>query len=359
MNRLKKQLLPGCVMVLLTSGCVTHTSHRTLQPSATQHALKPSSLSDYIRGVYKLSAEASRQTEQRSALLADAPELADLVERAEQNPQDIEAQSRLVEEYMSRKLYWGAYELLTNALPANLNDPDINLNLAVIWDAWGLYDLAQQYAERAIANGAASARAFETIGRIELHRHHPSEALVWYSRTLENGRTAPVLANIGFAHMLRSEWESARTSLEEATRVDDTLEEAHNNLAIVLSKNGDNAGALAHLLRTGRPAVAFNNMGVLCLQEEKLRDAQHYFEEALRLEPNYERARRNLTALETRLPPPGIIDLPAFGNDVDAPAGEAPLEAEPQATVETEAPENSPNALFSSKVDERQTMGVK
>jgi tetratricopeptide (TPR) repeat protein len=372
MNRLKKQWLAGCVMVLLTSGCVAHKSHRTLQPSATQNTLGPSSLSDYIRGVYKLSEEASRQMEQRTALLADAPELADLVERAEQNPPDIEARSRLVAEYMSRKLYWGAYELLTNALPANLNDPDINLNLAVIWDAWGLYDLAQQYVERAIANGAVSARAFETIGRIELHRHHPTEALIWYGRTLENDRTAPVLANIGFAHMLKSEWESARASLEEATHLDDTLEEAHNNLAIVLSKIGDDAGALAHLLRTGRPAVAFNNMGVLCLQEEKLGDARHYFEEALKLEPNYERARRNLEALETRLPPPGVIDLPAFGNDADAP-GEVHLEAELQAPVETKAPNVSgdtevssriaenpfPNASYGSNVDETHTTGVK
>jgi len=318
MDRLKKLLLPGCAILLLASGCVTRAVHLTPQPGPAQEAVKPSSLSDYIRGVYKLSAEASRQLEQRTILLAEAPELEDVVARAEQNPEDTEARSRLIAEYMSRKLYWGAYELLTNALPASLNDAETNLNLAVIWDTWGIYDMALQYAERAIANGATSPQTYETIGRIELHRNHPTEALLWYGRSLESGRTAPVLANIGYAHMLRSEWESARTSLEEATQLDDTLEEAHNNLAIVLSKTGDDTGALAHLLRTSRPAVAFNNMGVLYLRAEKLGDALHYLEKALRLEPDYEVARRNLTALEALLPPPSILQLPDVAAETTA-----------------------------------------
>ena len=343
MNRLKPILLPGCVMLLLTSGCVSHTVPLTAQLPPSQQAIKPSSLSDYIRGVYKLSAEASRQTEQREALLAEAPELEELVARAEQDPQDTEAHSRLVTEYMSRKLYWGAYELLTSALQRSVNDPEANLNLAVIWDAWGLYDLAQQYAERAIENGATTPNAYETIGKIALHRNHPKEALLWYGRSLESARTAPALANIGYAHMLQSEWESARASLEEATQLDDSLEQAHNNLAIVLSKTGDESGALAHLLRTGRPAVAFNNMGVLYLQAQKLGDAQQYFEKALRLEPDYEVARRNLTAMETVLPAPPILQLPAYTNQAVAvpQPGDVRLAAEPQAPAEPKAPDFS------------------
>ena len=119
MNRLKKPFLPTCAMLLLTSGCVTRTAHLTPQPVPSQQAVKPSSLSDYIRGVYKLSAEASQHLEQRAALLTDAPELEDLLNRAEETPQDTEARSRLVTANRSRKRYWGAYELLTSALPSN------------------------------------------------------------------------------------------------------------------------------------------------------------------------------------------------------------------------------------------------
>jgi len=49
MNRLKPILLPGCVMLLLTSGCVSHTVPLTSQLPPSQQAVKPSSLSNYIR----------------------------------------------------------------------------------------------------------------------------------------------------------------------------------------------------------------------------------------------------------------------------------------------------------------------
>jgi tetratricopeptide (TPR) repeat protein len=349
MNRSEKQLLPICAILLLAAGCVTRTaSHTTVPETAAQGAIKPASLSEYIRGVYKLSAEASRQLEQREALLAAAPELADLVDRAEKDPTDNEARSTVIGEYMSRKLYWGAYELLTETLPVTgAEDPDTNLNLAIIWDAWGLYDLAVQYGERAVAHGAASAKAFETMGRIQLHRGDPAQALVWYKRALELDRTAPVLANMGYAHMLRAEWETARTTLEEATTLDDNLEEAHNNLAVVLSKAGDNTGALAHLLRTGTRAVAFNNMGVLYLQQNKLRDAQQYFQEALRLDPNYERARRNLTELETLLQPPSAVGLPASASESvkQPPTGEVQFDGNALFPAGREATGNTDDTL--------------
>ena len=53
-------------------------------------------------------------------------------------------------------------------------------------------------------------------------------------------------------------------------------------------------------------------MGVLYLQDNKIPEAQHYFQEALRVEPGYEIARTNLNAIEASLPPPAIIRLPAF-----------------------------------------------
>ena len=64
------------------------------------------------------------------------------------------------------------------------------MNLAVIWDAWGQYDLALQYGERAIASGTATAQAFETMGRILLHQNEPDQAITWYrpvSGAIANG----------------------------------------------------------------------------------------------------------------------------------------------------------------------------
>ncbi len=90
---------------------------RSISESALSYqSVKPDSLSDSVRSVYKVSSEASRQAEQRAALLSSDPDLAPLLDQAENNPLNKEARARIVFEYMSRELYWGAYDLLTNSV---------------------------------------------------------------------------------------------------------------------------------------------------------------------------------------------------------------------------------------------------
>ena len=120
------------------------------------------------------------------------------------------------------------------------------------------------------------------------------------------------MANLGFAHMLRSDWENAKTNLQRAIELDETLPEPHNNLAMVLTKLGDERGAVQALLKTASSPVAFNNMGVLYLQDGKLDRARQFFEQALKLEPRYDVAQNNLKTVEAMMPPPAIIALPSF-----------------------------------------------
>jgi tetratricopeptide (TPR) repeat protein len=270
-------------------------------------------LSQYIRTVYKLSSEASnKQTEQRTKLLSESPELADLAARIERDPKDGDARSRLAAAYIDHQLYWAAYELLSDFQPKNAEDIETNLNLARIWDVWGEYDLALKYAGHAIDNGASSAKAYELLGRIYLHRKEPSEAIGWYERAAREADDAIVLANLGYAYLLLSDWEKAKANLTKAIELDRTLPEPHNNLAVVLTKLGDEKGALSELMKTAKAPVAFNNMGVLYLKEKNIDQAQTFFEEALRLDPQYETAQRNLSAVQAATPPSAIIHLPSF-----------------------------------------------
>jgi len=281
---------------------------------AAYEPIGPSSLSQYIRAVYKLSSEGSnKQTEQRTKLLSQFPELAELAARIEQNPSDADARSRLASAYIDNQLYWAAYELLTESQPVNPGDNEANLNFARIWDVWGEYDLALNYAELAIDNGASSSRAYQLMGRIQLHRKAPFEAIGWYERAAQQENDATVLANLGYAYILSSDWEKAKPTLERAIELDSTIPEPHNNLALVLTRLGDEKGALAQLLKTAKAPVAFNNMGALYLQEKKFDRAQMFFEEALRLDPQYEIAQRNLTAVQVLTTPSGIVHLPSFG----------------------------------------------
>jgi tetratricopeptide (TPR) repeat protein len=254
--------------------------------------------------VYKLSGEsANKENDRRAQLLAEHPELADLVNRIQKNAADNDARSQLVAVYFDQQLYWAAYELLTAAAAKNEVDSETNLNLARIWDVWGQYDLALKYVERAIAGGDSSTRAFEVIGRIHLHRNEPAAAISWYTRAAQLSDDATILANLGYSYILVSDWEKAKTILENAIALDGTLPEAHNNLAVVLMNLGDDKAALSELQKAAPAHVALNNMGVLYLQKEKLARARELFEEALQLAPKYDVAQRNLTAVQALLPP--------------------------------------------------------
>ena len=142
--------------------------------------------------MYKLSGESSsKENDQRTQLLAEHPELADLVIRIQQNAADNDARSQLVAAYFDHQLYWAAYEILTAADATNEVDSETSLNLARIWDVWGQYDLALKYGERAIVAGDSSPRAFEVIGRIHLHRNEPAAAIGWYTRAAQQSDARP------------------------------------------------------------------------------------------------------------------------------------------------------------------------
>ena len=48
-----------------------------------------------------------------------------------------------------------------------------------------------------------------------------------------------------------------------------------------------------------RYAEAHNNLGILCAQQGRLADARRHWEQALRLAPGFEDARRNLDLLQS------------------------------------------------------------
>ena len=294
-----------CLLGLVLCGCVSHTSVRKdLKAGKSYEPVKPASLSEYIRAVYKVEHENNnKQAEERAALLAQSPELADLSSRVDRNPADRDAAGRLAAAYIDHQLFWSAYELLTSAQAASPDDVAINLNLARVWDGWGEYDLALSYGERAIGTGAASAQAYEVLGRIHLHRSDPAQAIASFTEAAQRENKPSILSNLGYSYILAGDWETARTTLEKAVELDDAMAEAHNNLAIVLTKLGDEEGALQQLSKTGKPPVAMNNMGVLYLQENKLDRARYFFEEAVRLEPTYEIALQNLRAVELQMHP--------------------------------------------------------
>lgn len=325
MNSYRRKIAAAlCIGQLAAGGCVPKSLVRSQEPAGESLRVKPASLTEYMRAVYKLSHEAAVQdNERRDRLVERTPRLKDLVQRLSVRPDDAEARRELGLAYLQNGLPWSAYDLLTEAEAVLTGDASIQSALAAIWDGWQEYDMARRHAEQAVQL-SPTASAYEVLGRIHLHADAPAKAAKAFLSGLElDSKSAVLLANTGYAFMLQSDWKTAQDFLQRALAVDSSIGEAGNNLAIVQSRLGNFDGALQQLMKINEPAAAMNNLGVLYLAQEKPAEARAAFQEAVRIDPSYARARSNLVqapapssaaASSSSSRPPAIVYLaPAEG----------------------------------------------
>jgi tetratricopeptide (TPR) repeat protein len=272
------------------------------------------SLSDYIRSVYKTEQGNSVEAEELKRKLLDSdPELARLDTLIGIDPKDIESRKTLAAAYLRGGLPWSAYQLFNEIKAVAPGNFEADLGLGRIWDTWGDYIQARQYANAAIEINPQSADAYELMGKIQLHRNALNEAVTSFKQALQLAPDVPVvLANLGYAYMLTKNLTEAKAAFEKALSLDSGLVEARNNLGIVLGEMGDPHAALAQMQQVGSPEVALNNLGALYLFQKKPVEAMQAFQEALKYDPGYTKAQENLSVARSLVPPPVIVNLPSF-----------------------------------------------
>jgi tetratricopeptide (TPR) repeat protein len=268
-------------------------------------------LASYIRGVLKISGEnTAAESEAIGKLLETRPDLKALGRRAATDAKDVESRKQLAGEFMDRRFFASAYQLYQEVLSVAPRDAAAELGVARVWFEWSDYEQAAQHAEQAVALDPASAGALDLLGRIEMRSNDVNAAAGYF---LAAARVQPdnarILANAGYALMLRGDLPRARTSLEQALGVDGSLVEAHNNLGIVLAKLGEPDGALRQFLEVNEPPAAFNDLGVVYLEQKKWREARDAFQRALALDPEYRKAQVNLADATSHMPLPTVIEI--------------------------------------------------
>jgi tetratricopeptide (TPR) repeat protein len=264
-----------------------------------------------MRTVYRISQEGSVEADElRQEVLDSNPELAQLAARIASDVKDVESRNTLAEAYLDRGLLKSAYALFSEALN-NGSNFRAEIGLARIWDKWQDFSMAHQHAAAAISINAGSAEAHELMGNIYLHRNAPTEAVREFQQALEIAPDVPaVIANLGYAYMWNGNVPDARASFEKALSLDGSLNEARNNLGIILAQMGDYEGALTQMVQAAAPEVALNNLGVVLLSLGNPEGAVQVFQEALKYDPNYEKAQLNLSAARALLPGPVVVNLP-------------------------------------------------
>jgi tetratricopeptide (TPR) repeat protein len=81
---------------------------------------------------------------------------------------------------------------------------------------------------------------------------------------------------------------------------------------------GEPNHALAEFMAVNDPAAAFNNLGVVYLDQKRWSEAREAFRRALVFDPGHKKARTNLAEAEAHVPRPAIINLPPFKDKSEA-----------------------------------------
>ncbi len=159
----------------------------------------------------------------------------------------------------------------------------------------------------AVAKSPAKPRAHAILANALERNHEYDEAALYYRKTLD---LHPVNAeeihyNLGNVLMARREINEAVQHFSTAVNLNPDAALFRLNLAYALSLQG-NAGAAYNELqklieRHPEEPRAHNNLGILLMKQGKPNEAVFHFSKALALRPNYRQARLNLEAARRSL----------------------------------------------------------
>ena len=329
------------VLLLILPGCMRKRSVQVTAAKASAEESRdsgsPSALSNFIKATLKISQENTAAAEDAlKQLHKRRPFLAELSNRVVANGTDIDSRRLLAESYMDEGLLQFAFQMYQEIKSIKPGDSLAEVGVARVWDRWGDFNLAYQHAERAVVLDPKSAEALEALGRVHLHRNQIDQALSAFLSAIEiKPQSASLLSNAGYVFLKRGDLIQARVFLERAIGADDSLVEAHNNLGIVLARMGESNQALSEFLAVNEPAAAFNNLGVVYMDQKRWAEAKDVFRRALLLDPGYKKAQTNLAEAEAHVPRPVIIDLPRFKESSEVAAAPKKSANKPVARAET------------------------
>ncbi len=185
----------------------------------------------------------------------------------------------------------------------------LNDRNATAWEGMGLvllrearYQEAEQDLQRALELNAALWRAQNGLGLIEDMKGNPEAAAQRYEAALALQPELPMLLNnIGYSKYLAGDMQAAESYFQKALARDARNPRALSNIALVAARRGDYDQALDSLRQLGDEAQAYNDLGYICLLDNRLDDAERMFRKAIALSPSYNvRAERNLAQLQER-----------------------------------------------------------
>jgi tetratricopeptide (TPR) repeat protein len=248
------------------------------------------SLESYIRRIRALSAESSRKTTPSVPTVESwNPRLSAALLKLALQP-TAEQHRRVAIEYRRLNILDRAYAHLDEAIRLEPQDAAAFDARARIWRDWGIAQEGLNDATRAVRLAPESAAAANTLGTLWQALGNVAEARRWYERALMlEPDAAFAMNNLCYASIAARERNAVNTCARAVVMAPDS-KDARNNLALAHAAMGDFSRARLELQRAADAAVAEYNVGILYMADRQFDKAVSAFDEALKLQPRFERA---------------------------------------------------------------------
>ncbi|WP_447968938.1 tetratricopeptide repeat protein [Nitrospira sp. M1] len=146
-------------------------------------------------------------------------------------------------------------------------------------------------------------RAHNFLGIIADRQARHATAMVHYQKALAiSANNFHVLNNLGMAYFLNKEYEKAINVFQQVVRADSKNSKVWNNLGLTYAKVGLYSESYNAFQRGLDTPKAYNNLGLLFLEEKQTARAVKCFEKAVNSQTTfYEKAQENLTLAKQEL----------------------------------------------------------
>lgn len=166
------------------------------------------------------------------------------------------------------------------------------------------HDEAERALKKAVRLDSGNWKAQQGLGMLydELGRY--DEAISAYKAALKvRPVEASVLNNLGVAYYLKKDYPQAIETLEQALRTarPEDRKRIYSNLGRAYARSGSYSRAIDAFRRGKDLATAYNNVGVVLLEQDRPGDAAACFQKAINASPSYyEAAQENLAVAKSR-----------------------------------------------------------
>jgi Flp pilus assembly protein TadD len=150
------------------------------------------------------------------------------------------------------------------------------------------FDEAKASLQRAVALDPMLWRAHDSLGIIADKERQHDLAVRHYTSAIEARPTlASIHNNRGYSKYLSGALEAAKRDFLTALELDPDYERAWRNLGLVLARQQDYDRALGAMSRSIAKHVALNDIGYIAMLDGNYRVAQAFFEEAVIVSPRH------------------------------------------------------------------------